>query len=184
VKINGNPASRSFPNRQVMEPDRIGLIGRLFLSSDGTVTAMLEQIVGEKIVTAHLGQSMAPVDTETAALMPFPATDLVTRTTNLTGAVTGTIYVRAKTVFSLDATPPPLRTDLLGTDEPIGRLLRRHRVECFREIISVDIPEYPHPLEPRRLYLVFIGGSPALLIDELFTPSFAKSCLAGLPAAQ
>ena len=108
----------------------------------------------------------------------------MTRTANLTGAMTGTIYVRAKTVFCPDAIPVPLRTDLLGTDEPIGRLLRRHRVECFREIISTDIPEYPSTLEPRRQYLVFIAGIPALLIEESFTPSWVEFCTAGMPTAQ
>jgi chorismate-pyruvate lyase len=167
-----------------MKPDRLGLIGQLLLTSDGTVTPMLEQIVGEKIVTALLNQSVAPVNQKTAALMSFPGTGLVTRTTNLTGAVTGTVYVRANTVFSPDAIPALLRTDLLGTDEPIGRLLRRHRVECFREIISVDIPEYPRPLEPRRKYLVFIGGMPSLLIEESFTASCVEFCTTGMPAAQ
>src|SRR5260370_12969045 len=36
---------------------KIGLIGRLLLTSDGTITAMLEQLSGEQIVTARLHQS-------------------------------------------------------------------------------------------------------------------------------
>ena len=84
MKITGDLASHSFPDRRrVTGPDRLGPIGRLLLTSDGTVTVMLEQIVGEKIVTALLDQSMAPVDRETAALMCFPVTGLVTPTTNL-----------------------------------------------------------------------------------------------------
>jgi chorismate-pyruvate lyase len=149
--------------------DKVGVIGRLLLTSDGTITTMLEHIVGEQIVTAQLEQSMAPVDQETAALMSFPAASLVTRSTHLVGATTGTVYVRAKTVFSGRAMPGPVRADLLGTDEPIGRLLRKHRVESFREILSVHIPEYPSPMTPSRRYLIFIGGFPALLIEESFT---------------
>jgi chorismate-pyruvate lyase len=147
----------------------LGTPGRILLTSDGTVTAMLEQIAGEQIVTAQLDQSMTTVDQETEALMSFPGGGLVTRITNLVGAVTGKIYVRAKSVLSMSAMPAVVRADLLGTDEPIGRLLRKHRVESFREILSVHIPEHPFPLLPSRRYLIFIGGAPALLIEESFT---------------
>jgi len=139
------------------------------LTSDGTVTAMLEQLSGEQIVTARLHQSMAPVDQETAALMSLPAASLVTRTTHLVGATSGRVFVRAKSVFSGSIMPEMVRADLLRTDEPIGRLLRRHRVESFREILSMHIPERPWPVEPSRQYLIFIGGLPALLIEESFT---------------
>ncbi len=150
---------------------KLSLIGRLLLTSDGTVTTMLEQIVGEQIETAWLDQSMAPVDEKTAALMSFPVASLVTRTTHLVGSTTGTTYVRAKSVFSQSAMPALVLADLLTTNEPIGRLLRRHRVESFREILSVHIPEHSYPMEPSRRYLIFIGGLPALLIEESFTTS-------------
>jgi chorismate-pyruvate lyase len=164
------PASHTPRNgRGAAKLKKLGLIGRLLLTSDGTVTTMLEQIVGEQIVTARLDQSMAPVDQETAALMLFPAASLVTRTTHLVGATSGTIFVRAKSVFSQSAMPALVRADLLTTDEPIGRLLRRHRVESFREILSIHIPEHSYPMEPSRRYLIFIGGLPALLIEESFT---------------
>ncbi len=179
MRTTDNPDGRSFSDDlETADPDRFGLVGRLLMTCDGTVTFMLEQIVGEKIVTVYLDQSMAPLDPETAALMAFPETGLVTRTTNLAGAETGKVYVRAKTVFSPSAIPAALHADLLRTDEPIGRLLRRHRVESFREIVTMDVPEYPRPLEPYRRYLVFISGTPALLIEEAFTPNCVERCTA------
>ncbi len=158
--------------------DRLNLVGRLLLTSDGTVTPMLEQIVGERVVTAELGLSSAPTDPETVALLAAAdGSALLTRSTHLVGAVTGTVYVRASSVLAVDAVPPPLRADLLGTDEPIGRLLRRHRIESFREILSLQVPESGFPLEPRRRYLVFTGGVPAMLIEE----SFAAECFQACP---
>ncbi|XRQ09191.1 chorismate--pyruvate lyase family protein [Actinomadura welshii] len=150
--------------------DRLGLAGRLLLTSDGTVMPMLEQIVGERVVTAGLRQSAAPVDPGEAALFDHPGPALVTRTTHLVGAVTGTVYVRARSVLCPDAMPDALRADLLTTAAPIGRLLRGHRVESFREILSMRVPgDDGRPAEPSRRYLVFIGGRPALLIEETFT---------------
>jgi len=94
----GQSASRSILRRSTCKPyaprwadnaenrpDRpavkIGLIGRLFLTSDGTVTAMLEQLSGEQIVTARLHQSDGtggPGDHRTHVVA---AASLVTRTT-------------------------------------------------------------------------------------------------------
>jgi chorismate-pyruvate lyase len=170
-RSSGDPPAGHAPRdgRGAATLGKLGLIGRLLLTSDGTVTAMLEQIAGEQIVTARLHQSVAPVDQETAALLSLPAASLVTRTTHLVGATSGTVFVRAKSVFSGSAMLASVRADLLRTGEPIGRLLRRHRVESFREILSVHIPGHSWPAEPSRRYLVFIGGLPALLIEESFT---------------
>lgn len=157
--------------------DRLSLVGRLLLTTDGTVMPMLEQIVGERVVTAKLGHSPTPIDPNTAALLSVPdGGALLTRVTNLVGAVTGTVYIRAKSVLAVDAMPPSLRADLLGTDETIGRLLRRHRIESFREIISLNIPDSGFPIEPTRRYLVFTGGVPALLIEETFAAECFQSC--------
>lgn len=152
--------------------DQLNLIGRLLLTSDGTVTPMLEQIVGERMVTAGLAQSMPPVNPDDAALLAPHDGSLVTRTTYLVGATTNTVYVRAKSVFSLNAIPAPLRRDLLGTTVPIGKLLREHRTESFREILSFRVPSGGRPIEPSRRYLVFMQGLPAMLIEE----SFAAEC--------
>jgi beta-ribofuranosylaminobenzene 5'-phosphate synthase len=150
--------------------DRLSLIGRLLLTSDGTVMPMLEQIVGERVVTAGLDQAAGAVDPDDAALLTARGDSLVTRTTHLVGATTNTVYIRARSVFSVDAMPAALRADLLGTAVPIGKLLRKHRIESFREILSIRVPEGGRPLEPSRRYLVFMGGLPGMLIEESFAP--------------
>src|SRR5262249_47195293 len=157
---------------------RLGLIERMLMTSDGTVTSMLEQIVGETITTSRLDQSVAPVDPDAAAILPYPVTSLLTRTTQLVGTTTGTGYVWATSVFCPDALPGRVRAGLLKPGEPIGRLLRRHRVESFREILSIDVPDEHGPAEPRRRYVICIGGSPAVLIEEIFTADCFRSRVA------
>ena len=145
----------------------LGVLARILMTSDGTVTVMLEQIVGERIVTEGIAQSVAPVDPDTAAALPYPVAGLVRRTTRLVGAATGRLYVRATSVFAPEALPKRVCTALTLTDEPIGRLLRRERVESFREILAID----GGGAEPRRRYVISIGGRPAVHIEETFTPS-------------
>lgn len=146
--------------------DGLGVLARILMTSDGTVTIMLEQIVGEPIVTEGIVHSAAPVDPGVTAALPYPAASLVRRTTRLVGAVTGRLYVRATSVFAPDALPDRVRTALARTGEPIGRLLRRERVESFREILAIDVPAGG---SPSRRYLINIGGRPAVHIEEIFT---------------
>lgn len=148
--------------------DGLGVLERILMTSDGTVTIMLEQIVGERIVTEGIAQAVAPVDPDTAAALPYPVAGLVRRTTRLVGATTGRLYVRATSVFAPEALPKRVGTALQLTDEPIGRLLRRERVESFREILSVEVRDDG---SPRRRYLICIGGRPAVHIEEIFTTS-------------
>ena len=186
MTIAENPVSGPVPRDLTVGPaphhrpepktlGRLGLIERMLVTSDGTVTNMLEQIVGETITTSRLDQSVAPVGLDAAALLPYPVTSLLTRTTQLVGATTGTVYVWATSVFCPAALPERVRGALLRTGEPIGRLLRRHRVESFREILSIEVPDKDGPAEPRRRYVIYIGGSPAVLIDEMFTADCFRS---------
>ncbi|GLZ01171.1 chorismate pyruvate-lyase family protein [Actinoplanes sp. NBRC 103695] len=159
--------------------DPFGLAGRMLIASDGTVTPMLELMVGEQIVTAGLKQFPVPADPEHESLLPAPpGTALLQRTTRLAGARSGVTYVRATSLLLLDALPAELRRDLLVTPEPIGRVLRRTRVETYRDLISWA-PCGSASDEAYRRYRILIGGVPALLIDELFT----AACFRGARAA-
>ncbi|MGW4420953.1 hypothetical protein [Streptosporangium sp. NPDC004631] len=173
--------------------DRLGVVGRLLMTSDGTITAMLEEITGDRIVTADLARGGRAPGRAAAILGHAPGQGaLLVRSTNLVGAASGLTYVRARTVLVPDALPREVYRDLMGTRETIGRLLRYHRVETFREPLggrllrkgenpdpldddiaavadrAVDGPE-PEPVAGAcRTYRVFIGGRPAALIGEVF----------------
>ncbi|MGW2547113.1 chorismate--pyruvate lyase family protein [Kitasatospora sp. NPDC001574] len=156
------------PHASAPKPGRLGLVGRLILACDGTVTPLVEQVVGERIVTAGLAHAPEPADEEAARLLAVPVgLTLLSRTTELVGARSGLVHVRARTLMVVEALPAPLRADLLGGDEPIGRLLRRHRVESFREIVSSTAPTAQGG--GARRYRVMTGGTPAMLIDEVFS---------------
>lgn len=109
------------------------------MTTDGTVTTLLEQIVGESITTSRLDHRAGLVDPGAAAALPYPTDNLLTRTTQLVGTETGTVYVWATSVFCPGALPARVRTGLLTLGEPIGKLLRQNRVESFREILSIDL---------------------------------------------
>ncbi|MFB0619132.1 chorismate pyruvate-lyase family protein [Streptomyces sp. AGS-58] len=157
--------------------DRLGVAARMLLTTDGTVTPMLEQMVGEPIITSQLSHDTRVSRTDIAAMPQSLGHDrLIARTTQLVGAHSGTVYVHARSVLVLDALPEPLRTDLVTTQEPIGRLLRKHRVESFRELLTCSVPDdFPSREGASRRYRVFVGGIAALLIEEFFS----SACLTG-----
>lgn len=147
----------------------LGLLERMLMTTDGTVTILLEQIVGESITTSRLDHRAGLADPGAAAALPYPVDRLLTRTTQLVGTETGTVFVWATSVFCPDALPTGLRTGLLTLGEPIGRLLRQNRVESFREILSIDLVDEHGRRRPRRRYVICIGGSPMVHIEESFT---------------
>lgn len=158
---------------------RLSLAGRLLLTTDGMVTRILEHILGEPIDTAGLVHQEITADVDTAPLGPAGNdTTLVYRRTRLVGARSGVVYVEAGTVVAVDALPSALRKDLMTTTVPIGRLLRHHRTECFREILSWQVAHGeparveragPARIEAARRYLIFMCGQPAMLVSESFT---------------
>jgi chorismate-pyruvate lyase len=142
---------------------------RLILASDGMVTPMLELTTGESITTSGLKQVIEPADDRACALLGLAPDQLaLIRSTDLRGAVSRQLYLTARSVIDLTALPDELRTGLLLAKEPIGGLLRRLRVESFRELVSIDPPTPEQPSANAREYLIFLSGRPAFLISEQF----------------
>jgi hypothetical protein len=52
------------------------------------------------------------------------------------------------------------------------------------KIVTALLDQSMAPVDREMQYLVFIGGIPALLIEESFTPSCVEFCTVGMPAAR
>ncbi|WP_329571905.1 chorismate--pyruvate lyase family protein [Kitasatospora sp. NBC_01266] len=160
------------------------------MTSDGTVTTLLEELAGEAIRLAALHHGgPAPAGALAALADGIGSGSVLNRSTLLVGASSGTTLVRARSVLAAETLPGPVHRDLTTTAEPIGRVLRRWRVETFRELLfsrALFAGEAPDPLDgakeaaaPRgpdqavtgalRVYRVFIGGRPAMVVGEVFT---------------
>ncbi|MFC7387113.1 chorismate--pyruvate lyase family protein [Sphaerisporangium rhizosphaerae] len=150
------------------------VLGRIVLTTDGTVTPLLEHIVDEPVVAARIDQHYVDPDDRTRALLQVSACErLLSRSTELVGARSGAVYVQARSIAVPRALPQELRHGLLRTGEPIGAMLRRQRIETFREILAYALDGERPDRWACREYRIFIGGTPALLISEVF----GTSCL-------
>ncbi|MFJ2095254.1 chorismate--pyruvate lyase family protein [Streptomyces sp. NPDC087901] len=148
---------------------RADIVKRLLLATDGTVTPMLEQIVGERLVTNRLIQAKTTADEEAARQLVIPTgSAILVRSTDLAGQDSGRVFARTKALIALDVLPARVRNGLLGTAEPIGRLLRENRVETFRESLPDQVCEDDSSDAARRHYAIYINNSPGFLIEEHF----------------
>jgi chorismate-pyruvate lyase len=149
---------------------------RAVLATDGTVTNLIESFL-EQVRIEKLGSEevAAPL-----AAWPdlAPGTAVLRRTVLIRGAKSHRIFLHAESLLVLEYLDPVVRAELLATDKPIGKLIREHRIESYRELLgTTSEPAGPraHVLgldaaEPliARTYRIHFGGRPAIQITERF----------------
>lgn len=161
--------------------DRVGpplsRLQRVLLTTDGTVTHVLEAYEAERIVVQKLGQSQDR-EVATSEMDPAGPETVMRRAILLQGAQTKENYVYAESIILSDRLETRVADGLLFTEEPIGRLLLDSRLETFREILDCGRePAGDHaqhfgmdasaPLISRT-YRVIAGRRPIMLITEKF----------------
>jgi chorismate-pyruvate lyase len=165
---------------------------RMLLTTDGTVTTLLEACTGERIVTHPARQS------ETATLEELrdgtacwwhPSADLLdaasserllARRVTLSGASTGITYVMAEALVAPDRLPELVAHALLRPGGSLGRLLAQSRLETRRELVEVSTvrggaASYHLGVRSgtrllRRTYVIVCGGRPVAAASEWFCP--------------
>ncbi|MBL8214049.1 MAG: DUF98 domain-containing protein [Bryobacterales bacterium] len=155
----------------------LGLLQRILLISDGTLTDIVEAAFEEPIRLVKLALATAPAEAAVEELGVVPGQLLMRREILLQGVNSGRNYVYAESQIALDALPAGLREDLVTTNRPLGRLWVEHKLETRKEILRVwRVPagganaHFGDP--PRgliaRAYRVISGGRPIMLIAEYF----------------
>jgi chorismate-pyruvate lyase len=161
---------------------------RVLLTSDGTVTDMLETICRETINARRIAQEVQPANGCVEPLELAAGESLLSRRVLLQGERTCTNYVYAESWIAIDRLDARFREGLLASDMPIGRLWRSNRVEIFKELILISQVEASHIAQYfgtaadmkllARTCRVFILGRPVMLISEHFSPALAVSTTA------
>jgi chorismate-pyruvate lyase len=171
----------------------LGLFQRALLSTDGTVTQLLETYAGEPVTVTKLSERVNdPCD---MALEPAHAPGLALheedavlhRRVLLTGTRSARTLLCAEALVLHNRLDSAVRAGLLGSDKPIGRLLKENRCETFREILWVgceqarDCGAYfdvaPTAELLCRTYRLLMGGRPVILITERFpATAFLDPC--------
>lgn len=153
----------------------LSAVQRAVLGSDGSFTLLLSALLGQEVKVALIDQSVGAMPQHDEAIDLAEGSRVLNRNVRLYVEPQRNI-VYASSVIALDRLASPLANDLMMGEETIGRLLRKHRLETFREL--VDWGTAPLPEEARdhffaiemlyRSYRIISNRQPVMVVTEFF----------------
>jgi len=164
--------------QSTVDPQRLSSFQRILLTTDGTVTDILEAHVWEAIQIVKLYQECMETDASVPYLDVGPRAPVLIRKVILRGKSSHSNYIYAESIVVLDRLDDRIRHGLTETQKPVGQLMLEARLETFREILSCcyepaeEIGEHfdvaPAAKLISRTYRVFTDRQPFMLITEKF----------------
>jgi chorismate-pyruvate lyase len=160
------------------EAPRLTRFQRMLVSTDGTVTQLLEIYAGEAVEVVKLGQVLDTAGDDDAELGPLADDKVLRREVLLVGVSSGRVLLHARAVVVVARVDSSLVDALMATDRPLGLLLADRRTETFREVLHVD-REPAGALAGHfgiaaadeivgRTYRLMAAGVPVALVKERF----------------
>jgi beta-ribofuranosylaminobenzene 5'-phosphate synthase len=150
-------------------------VQRSVLGSDGSFTLLLTALLGHEVNVALIEQRVDRMPRYGEAIQLQTGARILNRNVRLYVEPDRNI-VFASSVIALDRIAAPLASDLLAGKETIGRILRKHRLETFREL--VDWGSAPTPAEATdyfpnaemmyRSYRIISDHEPVMIVTEFF----------------
>ena len=170
-----------------IDPAKLSVFQRIILTTDGTLTEILEAYLSEKIKLVKLSETIEPVTQNISLLDINCGQEVITRKILLQGKISRNNWVYAESILVPDRLDEKLKNGLLVSQEPMGRLWLEHRLETFKEIVdsareaAEDLADY-FKIEKSdkllsRTYRVFSGHRPIILITEKFPESFFRDSM-------
>jgi chorismate-pyruvate lyase len=165
--------------------EHLGLLQRILVTTDGTITETLAAVFLEPIELVKLAVTVAPAQEPFRALEVDRGSNLMQRKVILRGRRSATPYAYAEVAIAADRLPPDLREDLLEGCIPLGQLWISHRLETFKErpcmrqrlagtlARHLDI-EADDPLI-ERVYRTYTSGRPVFLVTEFFPSIYRRA---------
>lgn len=160
------------PERAVVEDAALSEFQKILLTTDGTVTQLLEIHTGEKMRVVKLGHEVSnggPSWLDVSATEP-----VLSRRILLRGS--GKPWLYANSWLVLSRLPAGMQETLVHSDTPIGQLWRQARLETHREIVDFRRENDPgisalfgtDAALLSRSYVIRTGGVVMGLIEEKF----------------
>lgn len=170
-----------------MDTYDLGMVLRILMSTDGTVTHIVEAYAGEPVYLVKLFHGFVTDPADRAKVGLDAGERALRRKILLRGTDSHVTFVYADSVVMLDRLPPGVADGLLSSETPIGKLLYACQAETFREITAMWEEHDEHIAAlfdvdadatlVSRTYKIVMEGRPFAWITE----KFPKSAFAGPP---
>lgn len=173
-------------DESILHDPELSLFQKVLLTTDGTVTQLLELYTGQSVRVNKLAHAV--VHGEASGLLMTADNDALLKRSILlcTGEVTAPRnLLYAESLFVISRLPATMQRQLQESDRPIGLLWREHRMETYREIVTCrrepcgflathfslngDMPLLA------RSYLIYHQHKPLGVITEKFPASYFQS---------
>lgn len=165
-----------------IEPSRLSAFQRILLTTDGTLTEILEAYLFEPIQVVKLFEKIMATKQDISPLDLKAGSEVIERKVLLQGKISRKNFIYAESRLAADRLDLKFRDELLKSQIPMGRLWLEHKIETFKEIIdssqelAEDLSNYfKIQREDRmlsRTYRVFSNHQPIMMITEKFPESY------------
>lgn len=144
---------------------------RICAGTDGSVTYLLEVMTKQHVDVVTRIQEVGQATEAEAELLDIRQNDPVNHR-EVVLEVSGKSYVFARSLAPIDLIPPGMKADLIRADIPIGRILRKHKLETRRDILNIGMKKGEGifndvPVLSREYYIIH-GGRVLMWINEQF----------------
>ena len=165
-----------------IDPSKLSAFQRIILTTDGTLTEILEAYLLEKIQLVKLSEGRVSIAKNIQHLDLKVGSEVIERKILLQGKISRSNWIYAESIIVPERLDEHFQQRLLKSQESIGRLWLEHRVETFKEIVDSalepagDLSEYFKIRREERLlsrtYRAFSNRQPIMMITEKFPESY------------
>ncbi len=160
----------------------LNILQRIFLTTDGTLTEMLELYLSEYLHAVKLSESKEAVISDILPLDIRSGRTVIERKILLQGRTSMRNWLYAESLIVPDRLGTRFRDELITSEKPIGKLWRKYKIETFKEIVCYfceptgylsdyfDIKREDCLL--CRTYRVSSKGKPIMMITEKFPKTY------------
>lgn len=169
---------RPGPGTLLAEISDLEPLARILATTDGTVTEILEAWADDNVAVGQLSQREELLARPLSLLDASAHSPVLRRDVLLVGARSQRPLLYAESLILAARLPAPIRDGLRNGRTPIGKLLRAHRLETYREFLhlgraaagplALRFRIAPADLLIERTYRIFAGSRPIMLINEKF----------------
>lgn len=177
-----NPKSQKSSGHYSVDLSDLNLFQRILLQTDGTLTEMLENYLGENISVLKITEDIQYEPQNIFPLNINNGQEIIKRKILLQGENSRKNWLYADSVIVLDRLEKNFREELITSGKPIGKLWKKYKIETYKEIISyfrepaAVLSKY-FDMSKRddllcRTYRVFSNRKPVMMITEKFPESY------------
>ncbi len=170
------------PNRPYVNPFSLSVFQRILLTTNGTVTDILEAYLFEQIQLVKLSENFVNIGYDLPTMQVKKDDPTIEREILLRGKISRRNFIYANSIIFVNNLDEQFKNELLNTKTPIGKLWSEQKVETFKEITNSGkeaaqgLANY-FCIEPDenllfRTYSVYSQGKSTMMITEKFPESY------------